>query len=527
MRRLGRHVVVAGVLALVALSAAAPAAHAGGAAVLGGGSGFAALEIDQWRGDTARSPFNLVVNYQAQGSTFGRLQFAGGSLDFGASDIPYLEQEAPSLQNGRCKGKPADNRCFVYVPISAGGLAFMYNLVDGSGRRINNLKLTRSAVCKIFTGAITKWNDPEIAATNPQLESYDHTIKQVVRSDGAGESYVFSEFCLAVAPGAWRAFIDQQRNGGDGNHEDPPEFYAGQPTSNWPPNGWGNVNPVNTADGTANFVADPNGGPDSITYVAAGYAKVRSFPTASVQNAAGLFTQPDETNVTVALAYATGRPNGTFKLRFDGPDPRAYFPSTYSYILGQTTGFDPGKGATISRFLCYAVTKGQVIAPNLRYARLSQQLVDIAIGAIVQIPGAPSRAACPVAGAPPPPLPIQVCTRNCGQATAGLTPGGTNSGGAAGDGGSSNGATSGGSGKDGTPTATTVKGTSPGGGSAVVDVGSATTSTTESGDAVLASATRPETAGKDSDSSTIWVLLAGACAMLATTTFVGRRRTAS
>src|SRR5262249_55516219 len=135
---------------------------------------------------------------------------------------------------------------------------------------------------------------------------------------------------------------------------------------------------------------------NSITYVAAGYAKVRGFPVASVQNAAGVFTQPDENNVTIALSYATPLGNGTFKLAFNGADPAAYFPSTYSYVLGQTAGFDPGKGPTLTRFLCYAVTKGQEIAPSLRYARLSIELVNIAINAIVQIPGAPSKADCPV-----------------------------------------------------------------------------------------------------------------------------------
>ena len=60
------------------------------------------------------------------------------------------------------------NACFVYVPVSAGGLAFMYNLRDGTGQQVTNLRLTRQAACKIFTGAITKWNDPEIVRYNPQ-----------------------------------------------------------------------------------------------------------------------------------------------------------------------------------------------------------------------------------------------------------------------------------------------------------------------------------------------------------------------
>jgi ABC-type phosphate transport system substrate-binding protein len=499
-------------------------AHAAGTSILGGGSGFAALEIDQWRADTARTPFNLTVNYVAQGSTFGRTQFAQSIFDYGASDIQYIDREFP-LQ--RCNGRPPDHHCFVYVPVSAGGLAFMYNLKDGSGNRINTLKLTRRAVCKIFTGAITKWNDPEIVATNPQLASYSQTIHQIVRADGAGESYVFSEYCMTIAPDVWQAFIAQQAAAGAPDNDD--EFRAGRPTSSWPQNLWGNAQAIASADGTANFVADPVGGPGSITYVAAGYAKVRNFPTASIENGAHVFTQPDETNVTVALQYATGRANGTFKLAYNGPDPRSYFPSTYSYVLAQTAGFDPGKGATLGRFLCYAVTKGQAIAPALRYARLSSELVDIAIGAIVQIPGAPSAAACPVAGAPPPPPPPSVCTGNCGG--GGPTAGGGGSPSGSAGGGSSQGDAAGTRGAKRAaarrPTtaagpAQTAKGARSGrAGEVTADARQAGA---ESADALLAS----ETTRKESSrgSSSLWLLAGGAVAMLVVTTAWQRRRPA-
>ncbi len=48
--------------------------------------------------------------------------------------------------------------------------------------------------------------------------------------------------------------------------------------------------------------------------------------------------------MTVAFGYATPRGNGTFQLAFNGPDPRAYFPSTYSYVLGADGRLRPGQG---------------------------------------------------------------------------------------------------------------------------------------------------------------------------------------
>jgi hypothetical protein len=380
----------------------------------------------------------------------------------------------------------------------------------------------------------------------------------VIRTDGAGESYVFSEFCIAVAPTVWQTFVNHEKS--SGNTDLTPEFIAGQPTSVWPQANWGN-NPitVQNADGTAGYVADPVGGPNSITYVAAGYAINDGFPMASLQNAAGVFTQPAEQNVTVALGYATPRGNGTFKLAFSGPDPRAYFPSTYSYVLAQTSGFDAAKGASLGQFLCYAVSEGQVDAPTLGYARLSSALVNIAIDAIVQIPGAPRGAECPVAGAPPPPPPPIVESPGGGAVTTTVPAnGGTANGGTAASSGVLSRGLNGKSGPGGagtcattTTTRQTTSATTKGAAtSAPHRVTTKTTTTTapcstavvdpllisrgaaaglaaasvESLDAELAREAQATPANHSSGGTSVWVLLGGACAMFAATTAWGRRR---
>ena len=251
---------------------------------------------------------------------------------------------------------------------------------------------------------------------------------------------------------------------------------------------------------------------------------------ASLQNFAGVYTQPDETNVTVALAYATGRGDGTFALNFKGPDPRAYFPSTYSYVLAQTTGFDPGKGATLARFLCYAVSKGQTDAVPLKYARLSSEIVDIAIDAIVRIPGAPSKAACPVAGAPPPPPPITVVgggghgpgTGN-GFVSSGQGPGGT----AAGTGGSSTGATTGGTGAAANRVTTRGRRVLVGNGLVPGQLQDSTTTTISA--KIIDQQFADAAGGRKSGSkpvSAMWLLLAGVAAAWAVSFVLARRRPA-
>ena len=69
------------------------------------------------------SPYNLSVNYVSQGSTFGRQSFIGNNVDFGVSDIIFQANEVQALQQQRCGGRPLDS-CFVYVPVSAGGVSF-------------------------------------------------------------------------------------------------------------------------------------------------------------------------------------------------------------------------------------------------------------------------------------------------------------------------------------------------------------------------------------------------------------------
>jgi len=47
-------------------------------------------------------------------------------------------------------------------------------------------------IFKIFTGVITNWDDPALAADNPGLRLPNQSIVPVVRSDGSGTSYELS-----------------------------------------------------------------------------------------------------------------------------------------------------------------------------------------------------------------------------------------------------------------------------------------------------------------------------------------------
>jgi phosphate transport system substrate-binding protein len=464
--RLG--VAVAGALAAAAALAVgfsgAPPAGAS-ASLNGGGSGFAALEIQQWQGDVASPAYgSLSVNYSSQSSGIGRQYFASNTWDFGASDIRYIPGVETALlnqaQSGRCGGR-AQGQCFKYVPVSAGGLGFMYNLSNPDGSRFGGLKLTPVDVCRIFTGELTTWGSPELVANNPSLRGSTQAIAPVVRQDEAGESYVLSQYCIAEDPADWNSFVHFQATNlcttnTDYYSFDVGAFQSGNPVPIWPSVLFGCRGAViaGGSDGVANIVVDPSQGPGSITYNAAGYALVRNFPNASVENAAGRFTQPAALSVTIALEYARAVGDGTFSLDFresSGADPRAYNPSTYSYILAQTGGFSLSKGTTLGRFLCYDIGIGQKDAAPLLFAPLSKQVQRISQDAAVQIPGAPPPgtaqgqclAGAPAASNPPPLQTVTPVTTASG--ASGATSGSSGGTGGAGGSGSSASSSSGGS----------------------------------------------------------------------------------
>jgi len=371
----------------------------------GTGSSFAQLEIQAWKSEVASKPYQLEISYVAQGSTYGRSQYIQGTVDWAASDIPFQAYDlAPLSRSNRGTIVNGVPQGFVYVPVSAGGLSLMYNIADTSGNPITSLHLTRHAACQIFTDSTGSlyWDELPGATVDAGVTLPHTLVRPIVRADGSGTSYVMSEFCIAVAKDLWDAFVASQK-ASPNQGSNSTEFLNGQPTSNWPQQ-FGKSGTGNGADGVATAVADPTGD-GSITYNESGFARQVHIPNAFIENGAGKFLQPDDQNVSAALAYATGRPDGTFKLNYTANDPNAYFPSTYSYVVAQTTGFDPAKGWVLAKFLCYAVTYGQrqELTDQLDYARLSQPLVDLAHAAIEQIPGAPPWGQCAVSGAVAPP----------------------------------------------------------------------------------------------------------------------------
>ena len=349
------------------VSSSTPPAHADSwAPISGTGSTWSQNALDQWRRNVGEN-YGMTVNYSGVGSSAGRRDFINGTVDFAISEIPFQSRPEDNSQ-------PEVPRAgYAYMPIVAGGTAFMYNLKI-AGKRVTNLRLSGAVVTKIFAGAITKWNDPAIQSDNPGLAMPDRAIVPIVRSDGSGSSAQFSLWMSKQHGDIWTRGMTSQF-----------------PT---PPNG----KAQNGSLGVAGYVSQDYG-EGAITYVEYSYAVKSGFPVAKVLNNAGYYIEPTAPSVAVALLQAqinTDAGSADYLTQildgvYNNGDPRTYPLSSYSYLIVPTevSGiFTADKGRTLGGFAEYVLCEGQQSATALGYSPLPMNLVLAGSEQLKRIPGA-------------------------------------------------------------------------------------------------------------------------------------------
>jgi phosphate transport system substrate-binding protein len=352
-------------------------AGASGATLSGTGSSFAAPVMSSWIDAVSAAPYDLSLTYANSNSGTGRYEFTNQTVDFALSDIGYVGSTDTTPP-----GFP-----FNFIPITAGGIAFMYN-IPGLTKQ---LQLSSYTACALLTGGITNWDSSALTADNPGVTLPNLPVVPVTESDSVGTNYVLEEWCIDEQPSLWAAFVTSQEDQ-QGGPTDGVALSATAPNSNWPGIQGGLDDQSTTA-----VAGDVEGTSGAIGAVQVQYAKDAGFdgtdPTknvALVKNASGDYTGPTPVyDVSSALAYATQLPDGLHELNFNGLGPNVYNPSTYSYLLTPTTGWSSAKGETMSEFVDYALTLGQQAAPSFGYASLGESLEEYGINAVQKnVPGA-------------------------------------------------------------------------------------------------------------------------------------------
>ncbi|MBF8191233.1 phosphate ABC transporter substrate-binding protein PstS [Nonomuraea sp. K274] len=227
------------------------------------GSGSTAQEgaMDAWRAEFQRIHPDLRVNYQGNGSGAGIRDFIAGGTSFAGSDVAMQP----------CEQARADRRCgshAVHLPMVIGPIALAYNLPS-----MPNLKLSPTTMAGIFSGRITRWDAPEIAADNRGMRLPRTGIYLFHRSDDSGTTQNFTNY-LKVA-GRW----------------------PHQPSRRWTGSGHG----VAGSKGVTQAIQHTTG---SIGYVEYGFASNARLHTAEVRNASGQFVELSPQSASKALEGA-------------------------------------------------------------------------------------------------------------------------------------------------------------------------------------------------------------------------------
>jgi phosphate transport system substrate-binding protein len=311
-------------------------------AINGAGATFPDVLYQEYVKEYQRKTGNKVT-YQPIGSGGGIRQTIAGVVKFGASDAAMTDAQMSEGAAGK--------RGVFLIPTAGGSVVPAFRLAG-----VNNLKLTREVLAGIFSGRITKWNDPKLVSANPGVNLPDKKINVVVRSDGSGTTFVFVNHLSAI----------------DGYFKGRVGVGTAPKWPNDPLKGRGNA-------GVAATIQKTEG---SIGYVEYAFAKENKLLVADVQDGSGQFVQPSLQGTNDALAAMVFPEN----LRvFDG-NPKTGYPITgLTWMMVYKTYPTQEEADAVKSWMRWVLTDGQNMNNSKEYARINPDVAKRALERIESI----------------------------------------------------------------------------------------------------------------------------------------------
>jgi phosphate transport system substrate-binding protein len=299
--------------------------------ITGAGSTLAQPVYGKWA-DLSHAATGVTLNYQGVGSGAGQELVMRRTVDFGASDAPV---PAAKLSQNR----------LLQFPTVIGAVDIAINV---PGLSSNTLKLTGAILANIYLGTVTNWNDPAIAAVNPGIRLPDLAIAPVYRADGSGTTYVFTGYLAKLSPD-FKAKVGVDK------------------AVSWP----AGTGAKGTA-GVAGAVKNTEGG---LGYVESAYATLNHLTIVQLQNHDGRFVTatPEAFAAAAAAADWTGVANFAVDMN-NMPGANAWPIESATFVLLPTNPANPARGAAVTKFFDWALTKGDDAALGLQYVPLPEKV---------------------------------------------------------------------------------------------------------------------------------------------------------
>jgi len=316
---------------LLGLAASACVALAHATDISGSGSTFVHAVMLRWAADYfAKS--GVAISYDAIGSSAGTKQIKEGKVTFAASDRPLLTSELVAAG-------------LAQFPIVVGGVVPVFNL---EGVKPGQVNLTGELLSDIFLGKIKSWDDPAIAALNPNMKFPNLQIRIAFRADGSGTTFNWTNYLSKVSP-EWKAKV------GEGT------------VVNWP-TGTGHEG----NEGVASYVSYVRG---SLGYVELAFAIKHEMAFAKIRNRSGAFVAPTADSFRAAAANAGWNSSDFYEILTDAPGKDAWPVAATTFVLMPRHPNETDKSKEALRFFRWALEEGQEDAKNLLYVPLPETLV--------------------------------------------------------------------------------------------------------------------------------------------------------
>ena len=268
------------------------------------------------------------------GSGTGIADAISGTVDIGSSDAylsPTQVQATPTLLN---------------IPLAISVQVIAYNIPGVT----THVKLSGKVLSEIYQGTITNWNDPAIAAINSGLTLPNLPIVALHRSDGSGDTFIFTQYLSDQDASGWGTKISY------GTTVSWPAF-AGALGEN----------------GNGGMVSGCKATPGCIAYVGISYLSQLlgdGLTYAQLKNAKGHFELPTQSAVAAeAAGFIKKTPANETISMVDGPAAGGYPIVNYEYAIVNANQSSATTAKAIRALLEWAI--------NSKFGNSSQYLSQV------------------------------------------------------------------------------------------------------------------------------------------------------
>ncbi|MGC9237515.1 MAG: phosphate ABC transporter substrate-binding protein PstS [Thiomonas sp.] len=307
-----------------------------------------------WVPDYTKAHPDVKITTQGTGSGTGIAEAISGVAQIGASDAYMADaqiKQNPSILN---------------IPLAISAQTINYNI---PGLNNKHLKLDGPVLAGIYDGSIKNWDDAAIKAMNPGVKLPNHAIVPIHRTDGSGDTFIFSQY-LSFSTPKWNDSV------GFGTSISWPAVQGGV-----------------GANGNPGMVQACQSTPYSVAYIGVSFHKEiakAGLGTAMIKNKAGHFLLPTAKTVSAAASGLIAKTPADERISLvfsEGAD--SYPIINYEYAIVNAKQANPETAKAIKEFLGWAVeSKGGNAAKYLdqvRFIALPARIQELSKAQIAKI----------------------------------------------------------------------------------------------------------------------------------------------